>query len=235
MHEHSTTDTNTLTEKTSVLAALRALLPPRRLLFTEAQQIAERQASRLLLLRDVSAAPVPDDIVTCLPRILIDYDPDLPRHAASGVSDWDIHKRTWVISVNPDEPATRQRITILHEYKHIIDHYHPGLGGRLPKFIYGLRPDEFIAEYFAGCVRMPRAWIKAAYCDGIQDPLELAGLFDVSVSAMQLRLEQIGLVEPTSRTICTKPGYRLQPKSFHRYHRPLSLHYRPVITEEVAV
>jgi hypothetical protein len=39
---------------------------------------------------------------------------------------------------------------------HIIDHYHPGLGGYLPQTIYGLTPVEYVAEYFAGCVLMPK-------------------------------------------------------------------------------
>ena len=175
--------------------------------------------------------------MTGLPRIMIDYDPDLPWHAASGVSDWDMYRRAWVISVNPDEPVTRQRITILHEYKHIIDHGHPGLGGPLPTTIYGLAPVEYIAEFFAGCVLMPRGWVKAAYCARIQHPVELARLFDVSPRAMTVRLEQIGLIEPTTlyKRALGKPGYRLQPRSFHRYHRPLSPHYTPALAEEIAV
>lgn len=238
MHLQDTKDTNALTEKTSVLASLRVLLPPRRLLLAEAQQIAELQASRLLQLRGITDPPVPAEIVTSLPRIMIDYDPDLPRHAASGVSDWDAHRRAWVISVNPDEPATRQRITILHEYKHIIDHYHPGLGGYLPRTIYGLTPVEYIAEYFAGCVLMPRAWVKAAYCARIQHPVELAWLFDVSPRAMTVRLEQVGLIEhaaPAAGQSPRRSGYRLQPRSFHRYRRPLSPHYTPALAQEVAV
>ncbi|HLX50205.1 MAG TPA: ImmA/IrrE family metallo-endopeptidase [Streptosporangiaceae bacterium] len=234
MHEHDTT--NTLTEKSSVLGTLRALLPPRRLLLSEALRLAELQANRLLHLQHVVGAPVPQEIVTSLPRVLIDYDPDLPRHAASGLSDWDAHRRAWVITLNPDEPATRQRFTVIHEYKHIVDHGHPGLGGRLPRSIYGLTPVEYIAEYFAGCVLMPKRWLRAAFYGGIQRPSELARLFDVSTRAMTVRLEQIGLIEhaaPASQS-SQRPGYRLQPHSFHRYHRPLSPNYIPALTQEVA-
>jgi Zn-dependent peptidase ImmA (M78 family) len=237
MHKKDITDAQGLTEKTSVLATLRALLPPRRLLLSEALQRAELQASRLLQLRGITDPPVPAKIVTSLPRILIDYDSELPRHAASGVSDWDAHRRAWIITLNPDEPATRQRFTLVHEYKHIIDHGHPGLGGRLPRTIYGLTPVEYIAEYFAGCVLMPRAWVKTAYCARIQSPAELARVFDVSPRAMTVRLEQIGLIEHTTLAAQSprSPGYRLQPRSAHRYRRSLSPHYIPVITEEVAV
>jgi Zn-dependent peptidase ImmA (M78 family) len=228
----------------SVLASLRALLPERRVLFVEALQLAEVQAVRLLQLRQITEFPVPIEVVTELPRISVHYDPDLPRHAASGSSAWDHRSRSWIISINPDEPETRQRFTILHEYKHIIDHGHAGLGGRLPATIYRLTPLEYLAEYFAGCVLMPKAWIKAAFCSGLQHPAELAEHFHVSERAMEVRLSQLGLSEPNqvahpTTSHAANAGYRLQPRSHWtraRYHRPLSPH-RPLaaaVTEEVA-
>jgi Zn-dependent peptidase ImmA (M78 family) len=213
-------------ETASVLSALRTLLPGRKIFLNEALRIAERQAERLLRLRDVTALPVPTKIVTGLPRIRLEADADLPRHAASGVSNWNARRRSWIISVNPDEPATRQRLTVLHEYKHIIDHYHPGLGGRLPRTIYGLTPVEYIAEYFAGCVLMPGRTVKTAFYDGIQRPHELAELFDVSPRAIEVRLSQLGLADSpaTTQPAPHAPRYRLQPRA-RRYYRPLSLHW----------
>src|SRR5262249_10940153 len=130
MHENDIMQirTNIPSDTNSVLASLRSLSPDRLLSLDMALLVAERQAERLLRLRNVTSAPVPVSIVTGLPRITVDRDPDLPRHAASGCSHWDSQAHVWVISVNPEEPSTRQRFTILHEYKHIIDHYHPGIG-----------------------------------------------------------------------------------------------------------
>lgn len=227
------TKTNSPADAASVLASLRTLLPERSLSLDAALIVAERQAERLLRLRGVTAAPVPLGIVTGLPRITVNNDPDLPKHAASGCSHWDSHSRTWVISINPEEPATRQRFTVLHEYKHIIDHYHPGLGGRLPRVVYGLEPAEYLAEYFAGCVLMPRRWVKTAYYRGIQQPEELAGLFDVSTRAMEVRLAQLGLSEPIQRRAVARTGYRLQPRP-RRYYRPLSDTWSPTAVQEVA-
>jgi Zn-dependent peptidase ImmA (M78 family) len=226
MHDNSTTET------TSVLASLRGLLPNRRLMLSEALQRAELQADRLLHLRQITNLPVPVEIVTDLPRITIDYDSDLPRHAASGSSDWDSKRRAWVICVNPDEPGTRQRFTIIHEYKHIIDHYHPGLGGYLPTSLYGLTPVEYVAEYFAGCVLMPKVQLRAAFYDGIQRPSNLAELFDVSERAIEVRLSQLGLTEPRDDATRPAPRYRLQPRT-RRYYRPRSLNWA-LATEEVA-
>jgi Zn-dependent peptidase ImmA (M78 family) len=188
----------------SVLATLRRLNPHRPLQLNEALWLAELQANRLLQLRGVSAdVPIPTTIVTELPRIAVEHDPDLPATAASGCSDWDYQRRTWVISLNPTEPRKRRRFTVLHEYKHILDHGSPGiLPGRYPAS-YQRPAEEIVADYFAGCVLIPKRLLTAAYYDGIQDPADLAQLFDVSKEAIEVRLAQVGLAE-----LVSPPGHR---------------------------
>jgi Zn-dependent peptidase ImmA (M78 family) len=138
--------------------------------------------------------PVPDETISSLP-IRIDYQPDLP---VSGASDWDKHRKSWVIVLDATEPATRRRFSLFHEYKHVIDHGHPGLvqNSSTRRTYYGRPAVEYLADYFAGCVLMPRPLLKAAYADGIQQPWELAQLFAVSTKAMTTRLSQIGLAAP---------------------------------------
>lgn len=188
--------TTTTQPGSSVLANLRALAPAHPMTLDEALGLAARQANRLLELCGGAVVPVPSSIVTDQRRITVEHDPDLPAHAASGCSDWDNHRRTWVISLNPTEPRRRQRFTVLHEYKHILDH--PGPGIRPGRYAYQ-RPDaEIIADYFAGCVLIPKRLLAAAYYDGIQRPADLAQLFDVSPEAIRVRLAQIGLGEPLS-------------------------------------
>jgi len=188
--------TNYQTSETpSVLAALRALLPNRLLLMGEARRLAELQANRLLSLRSVTTAPVPTEIATDLPGITVDYDLDMP---ASGASDWDSHHRRWVITLCASEPDTRHRVTLLHEYKHIIDYGHPGIAQPTSGY-RGRPPAEVVADYFAGCVLMPKRLVKAAYYSGTQRLTDLAELFDVSQAAMQVRLNQLGLTDPTTR------------------------------------
>jgi Zn-dependent peptidase ImmA (M78 family) len=195
MHDNTTNQTS---EQPSVLAILRAMLPKRRLYLFEALRIAELQANRLLELSGVRDFPVPIEIVTDLPRIHIDYEVDMP---ASGASDWDSQSKTWVITLNALEPDTRQRLSILHEYKHIIDHGSAGLvEARRGRTYYGLSQEEFLAEYFAGCVLMPKRILKRAWFDGIQRIADLAELFDVSERAMQVRLGQIGLLTAATNT-----------------------------------
>jgi Zn-dependent peptidase ImmA (M78 family) len=177
----------------SVLARLRALAPNHPLTLDEALRLAERQAALLLKLCSSVVVPVPSSIITGQPRITVEHDPDLPAHAASGCSDWDRNRRTWVISLNPTEPRRRQRFTVLHEYKHIIDH--PGPGIRPSRYAFQRPAAEIVADYFAGCVLIPKRLLTAAYYDGIQRPADLAQLFDVSKEAIQVRLVQVGLAE----------------------------------------
>jgi len=202
----------------SVLARLRRLHPHRPLTLNEALWVAERQATRLLQLRRASAdVPVPTTVVTDLPRITIEHDPDLMATAASGCSDWDYQRRCWIISLNGSEPRRRQRFTVLHEYKHIIDHGSPRI---LPTRLWTASPrppEEIVADYFAGCVLVPKRLLTAAYYDGIQHPADLAQLFDVSKEAIQVRLVQVGLTEPQPNQ--PRPGYRSHParRTAHYY------------------
>lgn len=177
----------------SVLAEVRAVAPRRPLTIREAVRVAELQAAKLLALGGVDAAPIPLDIISDQARIVVSHDFDMPD-AVSGTCQWDPRARLWRITLNPQKPDTRQRFTVLHEYKHILDHGRPDLRatGR-PRHYYGLPASEFIADYFAGCALMPRLLVKRAWAAGVQDLADLAVHFDVSERAMEVRLGQLRL------------------------------------------
>src|SRR5437773_12565338 len=86
------------TNARGVRAMLRALVPRRPLSPWETLLIAELQANRLLEHFAVTAAPVPEEIVSELPRVRIAREPGLPM---SGCAHWE--GRFWVITVNADE------------------------------------------------------------------------------------------------------------------------------------
>jgi IrrE N-terminal-like domain len=200
------------TGSANVLAALRALIPREPLHLHEALGIAELQANRLLKMHGITDVPVPIEIVTDLPRLVIEYDPDLPEEAASGGSTWDGARASWVICLNSSEPDTRQRFTLLHEFKHIIDHSSRGLLPTRGRRYDGLEPVEYIADYFAACVLMPKRLLKPAFYGTSQIPSELADLFDVSELAMTRRLTQLHLVEehpPLNWDTSTPPEHLL--------------------------
>ena len=198
----------------SVLASLRALIPQRTVTFTEALRIAELQAARLRSLLNVTDDSLPEEAIAGLPRIRI-VRRVLP---SSGMSYWD--GQTWVIALNARDPDTRQHFTLLHEYKHILDHGHADR-------LYGTRTGsidqqaENAADYFAGCALMPKRLVKCAWGNGIQTPEALADLFDVSPRAVQVRLAQLGLTEPVRRCATVATGTR-KPGRTHTYFRSLA-------------
>jgi hypothetical protein len=112
------TMTNTATEP-HVLQSLRSLIPERVVTFTEALRIAEIQADRLLQLMDATAAsaPTPNQDIAELPHIHVEYVNDLPSF---GLSFWD--GQQWIVQLSTKQTPARQRFTLIHQYKHIIDH-----------------------------------------------------------------------------------------------------------------
>jgi hypothetical protein len=189
------------------LAALRALMPNRPLRHAEALRIAELQATRLLALAGITEPPVSDRVITDVPKIQLKRMSPWP---VSGCTDW--AKGTWVVIVNGSEPRVRQRFTLAHEFKHIIDHRYIDVAyPSLPTFGHHQRA-EAVCDYFAGSLLVPRAWLKKAWCSGIQQLPDLADHFGVSRAAIQTRLLQTGLID--------RPERCPQPISGFRFYRP---------------
>lgn len=187
----------------SILARLRALVPARPLTFEEALRVAELQAAHLLLLQQVDDAPVPEEVISELPKLRIEY----VAAPVSGACYWD--GAEWVIELNSHQSWRRQRFVLAHEYKHILDHGHTPYLYPPGRCTHGLDHAEYAADYFAGCLLVPRIQLKRAFSDGIQRPQQLATLFDVSESAIDTRLRQTGLVDLAPR--CIQRHHQLRP------------------------
>lgn len=186
--------------KRGILAELRDLVPIRPLTYGESVRIAELQATRLLAMSGIDQPPVPETVITDIPKIEARRMSPWP---VSGCTDW--AKATWVIVINGSESKVRQRFTLAHEFKHILDH-------RFVKVLYPSRVGlssavrvEAACDYFAGCLLVPRAWLKRAWGNGIQTAPELACLFGVSQAAIRTRLMQTGLTSPIDRC-AQEPG-----------------------------
>lgn len=176
--------------RVSVLAELRSLIPNRPLDFAETLILAERQAARLLHLQGVTTTPVPSEIVTDLPRITVVH-----HHAPmSGVSHW--NGMSWIITLNARDPRRRRRVTLLHEFAHIIWHGHEQhLFGGSPQLTY-LQAEQ-AADHFASNVLIPEPLIIAAWAVGIKHVGDLAELFEVSEYTILARLIQLRVWLPT--------------------------------------
>ncbi len=174
----------------STITRLRDLMPLRRLSRTEALRVAMSQADRLLRWSEVNGPPISQDVIARLPHIQVERVKPAPAQAAA---EWS-HGR-WLIILNGAQPVGRQRWSLAHELKHILDH-------PFVTIVYSRR-DECIAEracdYFAACLLMPSRWLRSAWTDGERDIRVLARRFGVTPQAVLVRLLQVGLIEPTSR------------------------------------
>lgn len=180
----------------SVIAGLRAVCPHRPLNLGESIRVAELQAARLLAASEVVAPPVEDSVIAGLPRIEVSRVSRIP---VSGSVHWS--KGSWVIALDRGEAYVRQRFSLAHEFKHVLD---APFGTTLYPAWRGLSASdraEQVADHFAACLLMPRAWVKRAYYDeGVTDLGRLAHRFNVSQAAMRVRLSSLGIVD--SRTRC---------------------------------
>jgi Zn-dependent peptidase ImmA (M78 family) len=207
--------TNT-THQRSVLASLRVLVPRRPLTTGEALRIAELKANHLLRYFAVETTAVPEEIVSELSRLRI-----IRRHSMpiSGSAHW--NGRRWIITLSADEPLARQRFSLMHEFKHVLDH-------TTRDFLYHDRPHqtaaeqaERVADYFAACLLMPKRVVKRLWCQGNQDLPALAWKLQVSVPALRYRLHYLGLTEPADR--CEyRPAGGVPTSARRRYLRQIN-------------
>jgi Zn-dependent peptidase ImmA (M78 family) len=106
----------------------------------------------------------------------------------------------WVIVLRAEEAKVRQRFSLIHEFKHVLDDsfiewIYPTRGGYSPE-----DRAERICDYFAACVLMPKMWVKRDWAGGgIQDIARLARRYRVSQVAMAVRLSELRLLPPTPR------------------------------------
>jgi Zn-dependent peptidase ImmA (M78 family) len=176
----------------TVLSQLRDLCPPRRLAPYESRRIAEQQASRLLTLMRVADAPVPEQIIEYFPRTRVEY---INARTLSGAAQW--RRGWWIILVNRTDTWGRQRFSLAHEFKHVIDAPLADTLYRSSDPAARTALAERAADTFAASLLMPRVLMKRAfYDDGIRDTRQLARSFQVSAAAMRIRVEQLQLIEP---------------------------------------
>jgi Zn-dependent peptidase ImmA (M78 family) len=115
----------------------------------------------------------------------------------------------WLIVVNSADHPTRQRFTLMHEFKHVLDHHdgkrlytgRPWLSGH-ERAADAAKQRERAADFFAGCVLMPKSRMLHLWANGVRKPEDFATHFDVSPAAARVRLEQVGLTRPS--WMCTR-------------------------------
>jgi len=185
----------TIKEMHGLIERLRALAPRRPLTYGESLQLARVQASRLR----AWAEPTKPDINLIWLRnqkaVPVEFVASHTLHEESGLTTDAISGRLQMY-INDHEPHVRQRFSLLHEFKHVLDfddadRLHARLGSGSPQ----RQADrvEWIANEFAGHVLMPTGLTKRLWFTTQDVPL-MATMFNVSVEAMTTRLEILGLI-----------------------------------------
>lgn len=177
---------------------LRALTPAWPISRREARWIAERQARLLLADAGITTPPVPERIVSDLSGVRVYPLTKMPIEGLLSASQPNANGGD--ILIDATLPMAEQRLTLMHELKHIID------GGHATKLrTRGRRScGEQLCTEFAFGVLMPASWLRADWNDGKRDPPELAERYQVPVEAVERRLYGLGLVK-------RRPRQRHQP------------------------
>jgi Zn-dependent peptidase ImmA (M78 family) len=184
---------------TGMIARLRALVPRRPLGICEAESIAERQANRLRGELGVLGPSIAEEDLASLSWLTITRREGFPTSGMATKTDYG-----WIIVLNSEEAVVRQRFSLAHEIKHVLDDGLIDLAGGLYPGTRGYSADERterVCDRFAAALLMPKVLLRADWSDGLQDVARLAKRYHVSRAAMSVRLSQLGLIEPPPRCL----------------------------------
>lgn len=189
-----TNDLPTLRAPADMLPQLRKLIPQRPLTYGQALTLAERQAGAVRRLLGNKQAALDLSWLFTLEEISVTFRPEyrMPDHTSGLTTRMN---DVLTIVMNASEGRLRQRFTLAHELKHVLDfdlvdttYSKLGRGDAKRQG----EQIEWICNRFAACLLMPKVWLNRLWTRGIQDPLALAHVFQVSAEAMAIRLETLG-------------------------------------------
>jgi Zn-dependent peptidase ImmA (M78 family) len=172
---------------------MRDLTPPWAISERRARQIAERQAKLLLAEAGITTPPVPTEIVSQLDGIHVYPLPEIPVKGLLGASK--PSAKGGDILIDSTLPTAEQRITLLHELKHIID------GGHATRLhTRALRTGgEQLCTDFALSVLLPATWLRNDWNNGQRNTTKLAERYQVPIEAVEQRLHTLGFTKHRPR------------------------------------
>ncbi|MFF8325369.1 ImmA/IrrE family metallo-endopeptidase [Rhodococcus qingshengii] len=178
------------TRMNPTLGSIRKLMPRWAMTYRQALRAAEKQATRLARAWQAENRAISEKDITSLTRMLIVRNDDEQRAHACHSGSCRYEKGKWVIWLDPTETAARQRFTLAHELKHILD------SGSLIEMIYrrlSAEEIERVCDHFAASLLMSKLAVYHLWGDGLRTPEALAMACHVSVSAMRRRMDALGL------------------------------------------
>jgi len=185
----------------AILDDVRSVVPKRPLTYGYSLQYARNQAARLRLL--IGANDPEIDLLWLVNQraVPVNFVPSFRLGEQSGLTT-DYITGKLEMFINESEPRVRQRFSVLHETKHVLDWpdadlLHKRLGSGNAELQD--KQIEQIANEFAACVLMPTMLVKRIWFR-TQNVQLAATMFNVSAEAMTTRLERLGLIgEPKPR------------------------------------
>lgn len=153
----------------------------------------EELTSNILLSHDMYKIPV--DVISIAKANDIKVFEASLNKKISGAIRYNSSTNKFEILINKDDAKVRQRFTIAHEIGHFFLHQEMLKSDEIHiDIMYRMTNEqEKEVDYFAGALLMNKTLLEKAYKDG-HSITELAELFDVSVSAMTVRLDVLGLL-----------------------------------------
>ena len=121
----------------------------------------------------------------------------------------------YCILLNAKHPRARQRWTLAHEFGHFLaDRHKPGVD--YTRHAERIPAGERFADAFAMCFLMPATSLRRQYFDvtnsrgdfQVADLCRLANFYAVSVQAITLRLESLGLVRKGTWDTLSEQGFK---------------------------
>jgi Zn-dependent peptidase ImmA (M78 family) len=183
---------------TKLVNELRKLAPNRPLSYGESIQVARLQAAKLRKLLHVETSEI--NLLWLIRQTVVPvrFVPSHELNEDSGLTT-DLIDNTLQMFINQGEPSIRQRFSVLHELKHVLDFPRAKtLHSRLGSGDAALKSNmiEWVANEFAAHVLMPTPLVKRIW-HRTQDVELAASFFNVSREAMTTRLTKLGLIGET--------------------------------------
>lgn len=133
--------------------------------------------------------PVPSELITGFEEKRGISVRTLPLKGYHGAA-WLLGKE-WVVYLNAVDSPQVQRQTMFHEAFHIACRNSSPAFRRVDLKQKPFR--DFLADHFATCILMNKQWVEEHWAV-VRDVKKMADIFDVSISAMDHRLRQLGLL-----------------------------------------
>lgn len=152
-------------------------------------RLVERLAEKYLKRAGVHCLPVPAEMVSLADeQHPVEIRPVALRTCHGAI--WHL-KDGWVIQLKASDTSRKKRFALFHEVFHVLAHRRASPVFRKGDYETGAF-NELLADYFAGCILMPRKWVEEKWSE-VKDLSRMAEIFDVEKSLMWIRLRELGL------------------------------------------